>query len=78
MAVEDAHVGAIASYYSATATLSAEKDAEILARATRAGYTLTEVPVSKESEKKIKEIIAKVPDGDGFDPEDFEDEPTAQ
>jgi membrane fusion protein (multidrug efflux system) len=32
VAVEDAHVGAIASYYSATATLSAEKDAEILAR----------------------------------------------
>ena len=24
------------------------------------------------------QIIAKVPDGDGFDPEDFEDEPTAQ
>ena len=31
-----------------------------------------------QHQKMIKEIIAKVPDGDGFDPEDFEDEPTAQ
>ena len=31
-----------------------------------------------QHQKMIKEIIAKVPDGDDFDPEDFEDEPTAQ
>ena len=32
VAVEEAHVGAIASYYTATATLAAEKEAEVLAR----------------------------------------------
>jgi membrane fusion protein (multidrug efflux system) len=32
VAVEQAHVGAIASYYTATATLAAEKEAELLAR----------------------------------------------
>ena len=32
VAVEEAHVGAIASYYTATATLAAEKEAEMLAR----------------------------------------------
>ena len=32
VAVEDAHVGAIASYYTATATLAAEKEAQMLAR----------------------------------------------
>ncbi len=32
VAVEDAHVGSIASYYTATATLAAEKEAEILSR----------------------------------------------
>jgi membrane fusion protein (multidrug efflux system) len=32
VAVSEAHVGAIASYYTATATLAAEKEAEVLAR----------------------------------------------
>jgi membrane fusion protein (multidrug efflux system) len=32
VAIENAHVGAIASYYTATATLAAEKEAEILSR----------------------------------------------
>jgi rubrerythrin len=31
-----------------------------------------------QHQKMIKEIIAKVPDADAFDPEDFADEPTAQ